>query len=154
MSWKLWHLLTLIICSWQGDKKINYRDTHSGWKNSCVRSSKQQGEIETSTYRVEFCAIQSTVEEVQSVRYMLCCLGVKVTRASLLCGDNLGVIQNCTMSKSLLKKKHVAIAFHKTREASIVYPIKTKGSDNYSDLLTKAITGKTFWKLYGGLTRG
>ena len=120
-------------------------------------SSKRQGAIETSTYGAEFCAMRSAVEEVQSVRYMLRCLGVKVTRASLLCGDNLGVIQNCTMSESLLKKKHVAIAFHKTREASaagIVHPIKTKGSDNYSDLLTKAITGKTFWKLYGGLTRG
>ena len=120
-------------------------------------SSKRQGAIETSTYGAEFCAMRSAVEEVQSVRYMLRCLGVKVTYATLLCGDNNGVIQNCTIHDSLLKKKHVAIAFHKTREAAaagIVHPIKTGSKNNYSDMLTKAVTGKTFWSLYGELTQG
>ena len=89
--------------------------------------SKRQGAIETSTYGAEFCAMRTAVEEVQSVRYMLRCLGVKVDTASLICGDNKGVVQNCTISDSLLKKKHVAIAYHKTREsaaAGIVHPIK------------------------------
>ena len=120
-------------------------------------SSKRQGAIETSTYGAEFCAMRSAVEEVQSVRYMLRCLGVKVSRASLICGDNMGVIQNCTIPDSLLKKKHVAIAFHKAREsaaAGVCHPIKILGKNNFSDLLTKAVTGKTFWGLYGGLTRG
>ena len=117
--------------------------------------SKRQGAIATSTYGAEFCAMRTAVEEVQAVRYMLRCLGVKVKHASLICGDNKGVIQNSTLPESLLKKKHVAIAYHKTREASaagIVHPIKIKSEHNFADILTKAVTGKTFWALYGKLT--
>ena len=119
--------------------------------------SKRQGAIETSTYGAEFCSMRTAVEEVQSVRYMLRCLGVRVNTASLVCGDNKGVVQNCTIPDSLLKKKHVAIAYHKTREsaaAGIVHPIKIAGINNFADLFTKALTGKTFWRLYGKLTRG
>ena len=118
--------------------------------------SKRQGAIETSTYGAEFCAMRTAVEEVQSVRYMLRCLGVKVSYASLICGDNLGVIQNSTISDSLLKKKHVAIAYHRTREAAaagMIHPIKINSEHNFADLLTKSQGGKLFWKLYGKLTR-
>ena len=119
--------------------------------------SKRQGAIATSTYGAEFCAMRSAVEEVQAVRYMLRCLGVKVKHATLICGDNKGVIQNCTIPDSLLKKKHVAIAYHMTREAAaagICHPIKTKSEHNFADILTKAVTGKVFWSLYGKLTTG
>ena len=77
--------------------------------------------------------------------------------ASLIYGDNKGVIQNCTIQDSLLKKKHVAIAYHMTREAAaagMVHPIKTKSEHNFTDILTKVVTGKTFWALYGKLTSG
>lgn len=117
--------------------------------------SKRQGAIETSTYGAEFCAMKTAVEEVIAVRYMLRCLGVKVKHASLVCGDNKGVIQGSTISDSLLKKKHVAIAYHKTREAAaagIIHPIKIDSVNNFADLLTKALTGKVFWRLYGRLT--
>ena len=119
--------------------------------------SKRQGAIATSTYKAEFCAMKTAVEEVQSVRYMLRCLGVKVKHASLVCGDNKGVILNSQFPESLLKKKHVAIAFHKTREsaaAGIVHPIKIMSKHNFADILTKAVTGKVFWSLYGELNRG
>ena len=119
--------------------------------------SKRQGAIETSTYGAEFCAMRTATEEVQSIRYMLRCLGVRVDTATLICGDNKGVIQNSTIPDSLLKKKHVAIAYHKTREsaaAGITHPIKIAGTNNFADLLTKALTGKTFWRLFGKLTRG
>ena len=115
--------------------------------------SKRQGAIATSTYGAEFCAMRTAVEEVQSVRYMLRCLGVKIKHATLICGDNKGVIQNCTIPDSLLKKKHVAIAYHKTREAAaagICHPIKIKSEHNFADILTRGVTGKTlFWALYG-----
>ena len=119
--------------------------------------SKRQGAIETSTYGAEFCAMRTAVEEVQSVRYMLRCLGVKVKHASLVCGDNKGVVQNCTIPESLLKKKHVAIAYHKTREsaaAGIIHPIKVMSINNFADILTKALGGKVFWRLIGKLTHG
>ena len=119
--------------------------------------SKRQGAIETSTYGAEFCAMRTAVEEVQSIRYMLRCLGVKVAVASLICGDNLGVIQNCTVSDSLLKKKHVAIAYHKSREsaaAGIVHPIKVASKNNFADILTKAMSGPAFWSILERVTRG
>ena len=118
--------------------------------------SKRQRAIATSTYGAEFCAMRTAVEEVQAVRYMLHCLGVRVKHATLICGDNKGVIQNSTLPESLLKKKHVAIPYHKTREAAtagIVQPIKILSEHNFADILTKAVTGKTFWALYGRLTQ-
>eukprot|EP00957_Ditylum_brightwellii_P191068 14548167-Ditylum_brightwellii.AAC.1 len=66
--------------------------------------------------------------------------GVKVLKVSLIVGDNMGVIQNCIIADSLLKKKHVAIAFHNTREAAaagIVYPVKTRSTHNFADFCTK-----------------
>ena len=99
--------------------------------------------------------MKSAVEEVSAIRYMLRCLGVSVTYASLVCDDNMGIIQNCTISDSLLKKKHVAIAYHKTREcaaAGIVHPVKTMSHDNYADMLTKGLPPKSFHRLIDGMT--
>ena len=88
----------------------------------------------------------TAVEEVQAVRYMLPCLGVKVKHLSIICGDNLGVIQNCTISDSLLKKKHVV---NERCSSSRNY-----WKHNFADLLTNAVTGAVFWTLYGALTQG
>jgi hypothetical protein len=82
-------------------------------------------------------------------------LDVKVKHATLICGDNKGVIQKSTIPDSLSKKKHVAIAYHKTREAAaadIVHPVKINSLDNFADILTTAVSGKTFWSLYGKFT--
>lgn len=117
-------------------------------------SSKRQGAIETSTYGAEFCAMRNAIEELISMRYMLRCLGIEVTKPSLVCGDNLGVIQNISMKDSLLKKKHVAISYHKSREAvaaGIAHPVKTEGVYNYADVLTKAQAHKVFCTLIGGI---
>ena len=120
-------------------------------------SSKRQGAIETSTYGAEFCAMRTAVEEVISIRYMMRCLGVKVEFSSVLFGDNLGVIQNATMKESLLKKKHVAISYHKVREAAacgIVHPMKIDGKYNFADVCTKAQTNVVFHTLCGGVMYG
>ena len=101
--------------------------------------------------------MKTGVEETIAIRYMMRCLGVKVEITSLLCGDNLGVIQNSTIKASLLKKKHVAISYHKTCEASaagIVHPIKTCGTIKYSDVLTKSQDLKTFKTITGSYMYG
>ncbi len=98
--------------------------------------------------------MRTAVEEVMSVRYMLRCLGVKVTRPTYILGDNKSVILNATIPSSLLKKKHVAIAYHMTREASaagICHPLKTKGTWNFSDVCTKAQVRKVHGDLVGGM---
>ena len=84
-------------------------------------------------------------------------MGVKVKTTLLLLGDNLGVIQNATMKDSLLKKKHVALSFHKSREATItviVHALKMNGKRNYSDALTKALPLKAFNGFTGAVFHG
>ena len=88
---------------------------------------------------------------------MMRCLGVNVETASLLCGYNMGVIQNITIKSSLLKKKHVAISCHKTREAAAsdtMHSIKTDGTINYADVLTKSQNLKTFRLITGSYFYG
>ena len=88
---------------------------------------------------------------------MMRCFGVNVETASLLCGDNMGVIQNSTIKSILLKKKHVAISYHKTREAAAfgtVHSIKTDGTINYADVLTKSQYLKTFQLIMGSYFYG
>ena len=91
--------------------------------------SKRQGAIETSTYSSEICAMKTAVEEVHALRHMMRCLGVKVEHDTPILGDDKAVIQNATLPGSLLKRKHVAIAYHKTCESvasGAIYPLKTK----------------------------
>ena len=119
--------------------------------------SKQQGSIETSTYGAKLCAMKTCVEETITIRYMMQCLGVNVETASLLCGNNMRVIQNSTINLSLLKKKHVAISYHKTREAAAsgtVHPFKIDGTINYVDVLTKFQYLKTFRLIMGSYFYG
>jgi hypothetical protein len=119
--------------------------------------SKRQGAVATSTYSAEFAAMRTAVEEVIAIRYMLRSLGVKVEHAALMCGDNLGVIQNTTIKDSLLKKKCVALSFHRCREAvaaNIVQPVKIHTKDNYADAQTKSLPQGDFDRLNGGLLYG
>ena len=113
---------------------------------------KHQGAIETSTYGAEFNDMKTAVEEIISIRYMLGCLGVWVAKETKILGKNRSVILNATVPSLLLKKKHVAISYHLTQEctaAGISLPLKTRDANNYSDLLTKAVSNKPFAKLLG-----
>ena len=78
-------------------------------------------------------SVQLCTDEMTAIRCTLRSLGVKVESASLVMGDNLGVIQNATIKESLLKKKHVAISYHQVREAAtadIIFPVKISSHDN------------------------
>ena len=81
----------------------------------------------------------SAVEEVQNMRYMLRSLAVRVEYATPVLGNSKGVLQNCTIDDSTLKKKHVSISYHKARNsaaAGIIHPLKTEGEFNYAKLTT------------------
>lgn len=75
--------------------------------------SKSQGCIASSTYCAEFIAMRSAVEEAISIRYMLRCLGIPVKTPTKIFGDNWSVIQSASIPQSELKKKHIAIAYHR-----------------------------------------
>ena len=118
---------------------------------------KQQGTIESSSYSAEFCAGRVASEEAIAIRYMLCSLGVPVTGATSLCGDNLGIIMYSTNLDLELKKKHVDISFHKLWEcaaAGIVSPIKVCTTINRADIFAKGTSAGTLGSLsdasYGG----
>ena len=101
--------------------------------------------------------METGFKETIAIIYMMRCLGVNVETASLICGNNIGVIQNSTIKSSLLKKKHVAISYHKTCEASAssnVHPIKIDGTINYADVPTKSQDLKTFQLITGSYFYG
>eukprot|EP00957_Ditylum_brightwellii_P065660 4979913-Ditylum_brightwellii.AAC.1 len=95
-------------------------------------------------------AMKTAVEGVIVVYYMLCCLGVKVSKPTHILGDNRSVIINSNVPSSLLKKKHVVISYHMACEATaarIVHPLKTNGDWNFADVLTKPVAQKKFASL-------
>eukprot|EP00957_Ditylum_brightwellii_P023808 1796721-Ditylum_brightwellii.AAC.1 len=47
-----------------------------------------------------------------AVKYMLRCLGMKVTKLYLILGDNQSVIVNLIAPSSLLKKNHISASYH------------------------------------------
>ncbi len=89
--------------------------------------------IATNICGVELCA---------TIRFMLHCLGVNVEHVSLVCGDNKGVIQSCTITDSPVTYCYF---LSKNKRG---YSVKTRSLDDFADVLTKAVTGKTFWHLY------
>jgi hypothetical protein len=116
--------------------------------------SKQQGCIATSTYCAEFMAMRAAVEEAISIRYMLRCLGIPVTRHTDLFGDNFGVIQSAKIPEGEFKKKHIAISYHHIREAitaNIVNAHWYNSRENFADICTKALVSTIFDKLACGL---
>ena len=60
-------------------------------------------------------------------------------------GDNLEMLQSCTLIDAKLKKKEQVISFHTIREAvavGIITPIKVGTEVNVADFLTKALAWK------------
>ena len=113
-------------------------------------TSQRQGTIKSSSYSTKFCAGRVASEEAISIRYMLLPLGVPMRGATALCGENLGIITSSNNPDSELKKKHVAISFHKLREcaaAIIVNLIKVCTTVNRVNILTKGTSAGTLGSL-------
>lgn len=81
-------------------------------------------------------------------------LGIKVSKSTYAVGDNHSVIINSTVQSLLLKKKHFAISYHLTREATAVKkfrPLKIKSVWNFTDFITKVLTKKLFASIVDGI---
>ena len=109
-----------------------------------------------SSYSKELCAVQVSTEEEIAIRYMLRSLGVPMKGSTKLCRDNLGMIISRTNPDLELKKKHVAISYHKKRDSAavrIVIPIKICTMVNQSNIPTKSISvgmlGSLSYSSYG-----
>ena len=118
--------------------------THIKW------SSSRQGTIKSSTYGAEFIAGRVVTKEIKVLRYTLRSFGIPVTKPSYMYGDNLGMLQSCTIPDGTLKKKHCAISYHICREAvaaGIIAPRKVTTSINQSDACTKSLTAVVLYNL-------
>jgi hypothetical protein len=102
--------------------------------------SKRQATVESATFSSEFVATRAAVEQIIDNRITLRYLGVPIKGKTFMFGDNKSVVTNSTIPHSELKKRHVALSYHKTREA-IAAGILTfhhiPGSLNSADLLSK-----------------
>ena len=106
--------------------------------------------METSTYGSELVAGKIATEMVMEFRYKLRMLGVPVEGPSVMIGDNLSMVKNCTLPSSTLKKKHNALAYHRVREAvaaKVIVLGHCTTDKNYADCLTKALGGKDLYQI-------
>jgi len=106
--------------------------------------SKRQNTVETSTFGSEFIAMRQAVELIEGLRYKLRMMGIEVEGATRIFCDNESVVKNASRPESTLKKKHVAIAYHRVREAQaagIVRVAFEAGDYNLADILTKPLPG-------------
>jgi hypothetical protein len=104
--------------------------------------SKRQNTVESSTFGSEFIAMKTAVEQVEGFRYKLRMMGVPLDGETSVFCDNEAVFKNTTVPESTLKKKHNAIAYHRTREAQAAKTVRIaweNGATNLADLLTKLL---------------
>ena len=95
-------------------------------------------------------AAKQAVEIILEYRTMLRLMGANVEETSLLLGDNKSVVLNTTVPSSVLKKKHCALSYHKVREmisCKVIRFAHIDSSQNYSDILTKALPKARFKRL-------
>ena len=120
--------------------------------NTILRcTTKRQNTVETSPYGAEMVAGRLAVEQVMDLRFKLRMLGVPVTDASVMIGDNQSQITSCTIPSSNLKKRHNAIAYHRIREAVAARIIKlkwVKSEYNLADAMTKPLKGDLHYRLW------
>ena len=106
--------------------------------------SKRQNTVDTSTFGSEFVAMRQAMEMIEGLRYKLRMMGIEVVGATSVLCDNESVVKNATRPESTLKKKHVAVAYHRVREAQaagIVRIAHESGEYDLADILTKLLDG-------------
>jgi hypothetical protein len=116
--------------------------------------SQKQPTIESSVFGAEFVAMKNGVEALRGIRYKLRMMGVPLTGASYVYGDNMSVIHNTQRPESTLRKKNLSICYHAVREAVAMGEILTthiKTDNNLSDFMTKVTFGQKRRHLVGSV---
>jgi hypothetical protein len=114
--------------------------------------SKRQNTVESSTFGSEFVALQMAVDMIEGLRYKLRMMGIPLDRSTSVFCDNEGMVKNTTAPESPLKKKHVAICYHRCHEAlaaGFIRLAKEHTSTNLADAFTKPLPGPRRKKLLG-----
>ena len=77
-----------------------------------VWKSKRQPSLQTSTFRTEFTALRTAVEDTVIICYYLRNIGVKVSKPSMIYVNNEELFLNSVSPASLLNKKLLALSYH------------------------------------------
>ena len=112
--------------------------------------TKRQSTMETSTYGAEFMAAKVCVEQIMGLRYELRMMGVPISNSTYMFGDSQSVVTSAVIPESNLKKRHVALAYHRVREpiaAGVVLFYHMSGDENPADVLTKFLPRSKWWPL-------
>jgi hypothetical protein len=112
--------------------------------------SKKQATVETATYGSEYVAARTCVEQVMDLRLTLRYLGVPIREKSYMFGDNKTVVESSIRPHAKLHKRHMALSFHRVREAiaaGIVGFYHVDGVRNPADILSKHWGYQQVWKL-------
>ena len=110
----------------------------------------KQGTVETSVYGAEFTAFRKAVEETIALRLFLRSIGVAIDGPTIIFGDNLSVLKSAAIPEVVLKKKHLSISYHFTRQAvasGIIKLVHVSSAFNVADVLTKPLPGYVMDKL-------
>ena len=104
--------------------------------------SKKQPTVETSVFGAEFVAMKHGIETIRGIRYKLRMMGIKLSGATYVFGDNMSVIHNTQRPESTLKKKSNSICYHAIRESVAMGECLTghiRSQKNCADLASKLV---------------
>ena len=104
--------------------------------------SKKQNTVESSTFGSEMLAMRSCLEAIEALRTKLRWFGVPVTGTTPVYCDNDSLVKSTTRPEAQITKKHLAISYHRIREAvaaGTIYVVKEDTKTNLADLLTKCL---------------
>jgi len=111
--------------------------------------SKLQSTVETATFGSEYVATRICTEQIIDLRLTLRYLGVPLRGASMMFGDNESVVLTASRPHGKLHKRHVALSFHRVREAiaaGITAYYHVKSPDNAADIVSKHWDLGSVWK--------
>jgi hypothetical protein len=114
--------------------------------------SKRQNTVESSTFGSEFVSMRTALELIEGLRYKLRMFGVPLDGPANVFCDNEAVVRNTTAPESTLKKKHVAICYHRCREAVAAVTMRIAKEDtgtNLADIATKCLPGPKLREMSG-----
>ena len=110
--------------------------------------AKKQPTVETATYGSEFVAAKMATQQALGLRTILRYLGVSINGSTKMFGDNGSVVTSGSLPHSPLKKRHLALAYHYTREAIASEAIEfhhIPGHVNPADILSKHWGHSSVW---------
>ncbi len=96
------------------------------------------------TFGSEFIALKTAIDHIEAIHYKIRMFGIPLDGATNIICDNESVVMNTTHSESTLKRKHSAIAYHRSRGAIVAGYVRVAhelGENNLADILTKLLLG-------------